>query len=78
MKRATLLDGHADKEMERVTPESDLDQTLSLWLPRTTMRDFASCGRKFSSRFIVNTHIAGMAQGAPFSRRARYLPKVDL
>ncbi len=40
------------------------------------MCDLAQRGMSCSSFLMVKTHIVGIAFGAPFSRRARYSPKV--
>ncbi len=57
---------------------SNFNHTLSSWLPRITMQDFAQWGSKFLSLLIVRTHMVGIAWGVPFSPRARYLPRVIL
>ena len=51
---------------------SGLDQTRSLWLPRTTMRDFARRGLSISSFLMERTHMVGMTLGTPLAQMARY------
>jgi hypothetical protein len=49
-----------------------LDQTQSLWLPRTAIEDLALKGLSISSDLTVRMHIMEMAFGAPVSRSAWY------
>ncbi len=51
---------------------SDLVQMQSLWLPNATILDLALIVLNISSFLVVRTHIKGIAQDAPFARRARY------
>ncbi len=54
-----------------------LDQTLSSWFPKATMRDLAQRGLNILSFLIVRTHIIGIARGEPFCWSALYLARVS-
>jgi hypothetical protein len=82
-KRAMVLDGHADKETERIALEDRrkfIRFGLDLVFVITQHNDagFGTMWEESSSRLIVRTHIVGIAQGVPFSWSARYPPRAIL
>ena len=71
----------ASKEMEGILTKNRCKQSLLLQIRSSrflsaTILDFTKRGRRFLSFLIVNTHIVGIALGAPFLRRVQYSPRV--